>query len=618
MRFQREYSCRMVLLFLVLCSILTGGGVSAKAAAPHFTREERDYIAEGVVLKAASIDGGAPLHYLDSKGEIKGIAVEVLREIAALSGLIIEYRLYDSIDEAANSGADIFFGVTKGYATPGTILSKPYLISEAILYYNVSLDPNRLDGKRFAAIKGGTLPEGISEDNTIFYKDREEALDAVETGKADYGIGNAYSVAFYTLQNDYKNIISIPREREEREYCIGLAGENALLLSIINKSIEAIDEKRMQTLILDVTSQVERKITLSAIVEAYGREIIAVIFMIVAVLLVSVILNVRANRRLELQNRRYEILSSVSNEFLFEYGIKTRRLELSRKFSELIDLQEGNAAAATLLKDLCSDLGGGEMDEKMPTIELPLADGGRAVFKVIFSRICNESGKPYSIIGKLVDISEEVSEKEKLLTKSRLDGLTGLYNAATAREMIKKSMKANGKGKKDALIIIDCDNFKKINDTYGHLEGDLVLKNISKALQFTFRQSDILGRIGGDEFSAYLHGVPSVDFVISRCWQLVALIQKLNEDFAVTVSVGLAIFEGEKVYEELFMEADSALYFAKMSGGAHIAVYEYRGRFLLLTEPLPCHSELLPCHPERSEGSRPARPRTKRPPGHFP
>lgn len=100
-------------------------------------------------------------------------------------------------------------------------------------------------------------------ENMLYFETREEALTAVDGGgMADYGYGNAYSVAFYQLQNDYNNLVTVPRGgKEEREYCIGYLNADALLVSIIDKAVAHVDERRLQAMILEVASGVERKIT---------------------------------------------------------------------------------------------------------------------------------------------------------------------------------------------------------------------------------------------------------------------------------------------------------------------------------------------------------------------
>ena len=175
-----------------------------------------------------------------------------------MTGLTFEYHLYDTIDEMFNSEADIVFGLPYNYATETMVLSQPYLESETILYINSSVDSSQLYEKVYAAVKGSDLPEGIKEENAIYFDTREESMEAVESGKADYGYGNAYSVSFYTLQNNFKNIITVPKEKESREYCVGMLKDNQVLLSIINKSINSIEKSHIQTLILDATTQIEK------------------------------------------------------------------------------------------------------------------------------------------------------------------------------------------------------------------------------------------------------------------------------------------------------------------------------------------------------------------------
>lgn len=526
-------------------------------------------------LKAVSLDGVAPHHYIDSKGEVKGIAINVLEEISSITGITFEYYLSDSVDDIFDMEFDLIFGIPEQYSRPSIVLSTPYLETETILFYNKSIDPMNLEGKRYAVIKGHNLSEETQKDHIVYFSNREATMNAVETGKADYGYGNAYSLAYYTLQNGYNDIFTIPIGKEVRLYRMGVAEDNAVLLSIINKSIEAIEKNRMDTLILDVASQVDRKITFHIVMESYGTEILTLVLLAIAILTYSMFLSIRSRKRYEMENKRYHLLSQLSNEYLFEYQIKDDILELAEKLDEKIDLLGNRAEVISLIKKSMKELDDQKLKDSAYTIKLPLLDGGISVFRVLFSCLRDDSGRIHSLFGKFVDISVEEKEKEQLIAKSKTDGLTGLYNAVTTKEIIVKSMTDKKPDTLDVLLIIDCDDFKDINDTQGHLIGDSVLKNISSNLKLTFRQTDIIGRIGGDEFCIYMKDVPSVEFVHAKCQQLIHCIRDTNNEFPVSVSIGVAILKEAICYEDLFRQADAALYTAKKSGGSQAIVYNY-------------------------------------------
>ncbi len=560
-----------ITIFLCLIFII-GSPINTLAQDSLFTKEEQDYIAASKTIKAASLDGIAPLQYTDKNNEVQGISKRMLEEIAEMTGLAFEYKLYDSLDEAFASGADIFFGIPKNYAPPGMILSSPYLKSETILYINSAVKQNDLQDKRYAAVKGSALPEGIKKENAIYYDTREESLDAVEKGQADYGYGNAYSVAFYTLQNHYKDIVTIPKGKESREYSMGFLNNNdELLISIINKSISEIDERQINNWILDIAASVERKISLSMVMNVYGQEILAAVLVITGVLLFSIIANIRANQKLAIQNRRYEKLAEIANEYFYEYFVKGNGLQLSSKCIQLFGTEEAFNEASAILKKVLSDQ---EMKGQIAEIKLPLANGGIGIFKTINLSVNDEKGNLEYIIGKLVDITEEAAEKEILINKAQIDGLTGLYNPVTARELIMNRISNKNKNTVDAFILIDIDLFKNINDTYGHLTGDQVLIHVAKSLKLAFRNTDIIGRIGGDEFCVYMKEIPSLDFVQIKCQQLNSLFYNAVEDIPISVSIGVALVNEEKIYENLFGKADKALYEAKRNGKAQVVIFE--------------------------------------------
>lgn len=560
-----------VTFFIVLMSV-----VPVKAEA-HFskppeadlflTEEEREYINSKAALKAVSVDGVAPLQYYDSHGQVQGIAKEVLDTISDLTGLKFTYKLYNTVDETMNSGADIIFGVFSNSNINNYSLSIPYLRSELIIFINSSVDPSELDNKKYAAVKGTGLPEGIKEENVLCFDTREACIDAVDSGKADFGYGNAYSVSFYMAQKNYKNIIIIPEGKEARAYCIALPENDEMLISIINKAISFINERHLNVLILNAATKVEKKITIPMIFDAYGAQINGAVVIIIVILSVSIIRTIKAKNEIKIQYERYQMLARTSNEYLYEYHVKAKQLELSKRSRELFgDINNLNELKTAFEKALINH------ENTIPVIELPVADGEKRFFKSVNSFLFNEKGRAYSIIGKLVDINEEEEEKKKLIKKSETDGLTGLYNAITTRRLIGDRLTSADIQDRDALIVIDCDKYKFINDSFGHLQGDNILINISNGLNKIFRQTDIIGRIGGDEFCVYMKDIASLDFVISSCRQLKELIEEENKDFSVTLSMGIAISKDESSYDELFRRADIALYEAKKKGGNQVQI----------------------------------------------
>ncbi|MEA4969968.1 MAG: GGDEF domain-containing protein [Candidatus Pelethousia sp.] len=554
----------------VICILVVLGVPAAARAADFLTPEEKAYISQRGTIQAVSIDGVAPISYREADGKAAGIARLVFDEIAGMTGLQFEYKLYDSVAESISSNYDVLFLSERRYAPPDIVLSTPYLKSETIIFLNSALDSDHLADKTFAAVNGSALPEGIREENALYYDTREQTLDAVERGEADYGYGNAYSVTFYTLHNGYKNIITVPQTKELREYCAGFPQGDAMLVSIINKAIVNISENRMQQLVLDAMVYADREVSLTMVMDTYGVEIFAVAIVIIGLLLCGIALYVRVNRKLRMQNKRYEQLSYLSNEYLYEYIPAEGHLQLSEKCARLCDTPEAQAALTLAIKGMLAKV---ERDGQTETITLHLDDTGESVFKAINSLVYGNHGRIDSIIGKLIDISEEAAEKEELIQQSQADGLTGLYNAAATRKFVSESMERRDEQKVDAFLMMDCDGFKSINDTFGHLVGDQMLKHVGKCLMCSFRSSDIIGRVGGDEFVAYMKDVPSADFVLRKCRQLRRLIRTTGGSISLSISIGIAFVKSETAYEDVFRMADEALYQAKKNGGNRVAVY---------------------------------------------
>lgn len=124
-----------------------------------------------------------------------------------------------------------------------------------------------------------------------------------------------------------------------------------------------------------------------------------------------------------------------------------------------------------------------------------------------FSLIKDENGEPFRAIGLLRNIDSQKKEQEALLKRAQTDSMTGLLNKATTEAFVREHLKEIQSGANDVIMIVDIDDFKNINDTYGHLVGDEVISDIAHALmRFTFNDG-FVGRIGGDEFLIYLPNI---------------------------------------------------------------------------------------------------------------
>lgn len=169
------------------------------------------------------------------------------------------------------------------------------------------------------------------------------------------------------------------------------------------------------------------------------------------------------------------------------------------------------------------------------------------------------------------DLDDSSLEMERLSGLALYDGLSGLLNRTAARSAIEEVLRFGG-GERVALFMIDVDNFKMVNDTMGHQHGDLALKQISRAIKGVFRATDIIARIGGDEFFVFLSEVPAEDFAESKASALCCALRLTYADDAygsvsLSASIGIVVAEREKAdYEALYAEADRALYDAKRAG----------------------------------------------------
>lgn len=194
--------------------------------------------------------------------------------------------------------------------------------------------------------------------------------------------------------------------------------------------------------------------------------------------------------------------------------------------------------------------------------------------------IYNQDGSIRMYLAIFSDITEKKQADEIIWKQANYDLLTGLPNRRLFSDRLEHEMKiAHRTNKSLALLFIDLDHFKQINDTLGHDMGDILLVNASKRIADAIRESDTVARMGGDEFTAILPQInDSAD--VERVVQ--SIMEKLTEEFDlnghrvnVSASIGIAIYPRDaQTSKELLQNADKAMYDAKKQGRSRFFSYQ--------------------------------------------
>lgn len=300
-------------------------------------------------------------------------------------------------------------------------------------------------------------------------------------------------------------------------------------------------------------------------------------------ILIDVTESRNAREELRLSLERHQILMEQTADIIFEWNILEDTLSYSGKWIKKFGFEaitENVSAGIPLSANIYQD--------DIPVI-LALMEAARcgtaystadfrvknAEGKYIWCRIratdqYDDEGDPLKAIGVITDIDAEKRMMEDLRRRAERDALTGLFNRGETESRIRRHLESNP-NELCALLLIDTDNFKAVNNTQGHLFGDAVLTELAAGMKKLTRQSDVVGRIGGDEFTILLKSITSREKAAEKAQQLLDLFQHLFEQgkqpIEVTCSAGIALYpEDGKDFPSLYYCADQALYQAKSLG----------------------------------------------------
>lgn len=299
-----------------------------------------------------------------------------------------------------------------------------------------------------------------------------------------------------------------------------------------------------------------------------------------------------ANENLIEQLERYEIILAQTENVLFEWDMASDSIKFSGTWEKIFgfvpvrDQLRNQLTSGThlhpddlpLLLDGLGDIENGSAYE-MVEVRVATAKGRYIWCRIRATAIRDEAGTLEKISGIIINIDAEKQAKQLLQDRAERDSLTKLLNKDAGRRQAEEYFARFPSGVHSAVIIIDLDNFKQVNDRYGHLFGDAVLTMVAKEIKKLFRSQDIVSRIGGDEFLVVMRGISDRKLLESRCQRLLENFQNILKNqrnkLPLSCSIGVALSpEHGKTYYELFNKADQALYWAKAEGKNNFVFYD--------------------------------------------
>lgn len=308
----------------------------------------------------------------------------------------------------------------------------------------------------------------------------------------------------------------------------------------------------------------------------------SIVFTFIGITLIALLYFVyHDQKKKNLNEKRFQLLANFSDVVVAEYDIKKDILKFTSNAKKMLNLEHlvfHNFRSIIRQSDLIhpddyltvlntfEKMSQGEVNDPYE-VRMKFSDGMYKWCKIDYALLFDDnkkSVKPVGIVYKITDNSKEHAMVEELQEKSRRDDLTGLYLKNSFVELVQQLLKENQLG---TFIILDLDDFKCINDEYGHTVGDKCLLTFADILKSQFREDDILGRYGGDEFEIFARGLTDKQVLLEK---LETLMKKLNEihiqDISLKCSIGATIVKEDMLYADIFNQSDEALYEAKKIG----------------------------------------------------
>lgn len=556
------------------------------------SEKEKEYIAAAGVLKVGVLTAYPPYQYALG-GEYKGIGADLLRYVSEKTGLQFEWIPAGSPEElfrlASSEQVSLIAGMPYNYTAAqenNLSMSRPFISSQYFIVMNNKSDGTDLSKLKLAFTTDLDTP-GADADTFLQCRTLSECMEAIAQGKADYTYLDTNTAQYYLNQPKYRALRLIPQSYESRKVCFGVVKTGSReLLSILNKVVLTIPEIELQT-IINQNILVKQPLSFKDYIRENPLQIMVFTLCsataIIAVLLIFLYQRAKAGKNKKLELEKHYKIYALTKDYFMEYNYFTKKLLVSippdgeTGEPELTHYDFNTPPAnAELLRRRTAFLEVIGLKKRcIKEACLPCIDGRDHWLRFALD-IIYDNGVPAFAVGKINIIDKEKEKEAKLLQKAQLDSLTHIYNPETTQQKIAESLRALPEQNRCALLILDIDYFKVINDTFGHMCGDETLQQVATLLKAKFCPGNIVGRMGGDEFIIYIKNAETADALSQRCAALQQEVRRIKSGSRiVTVSIGAVLCSpAEQSYESLYKRADEMLYKAKAEGRDQFSIWE--------------------------------------------
>ncbi len=435
------------------------------------------------------------------------------------------------------------------------VLMSAYNIQEFTEIIGASVFNGKADS--FIAQQDGTLvakPETVAADN-IFTMLKSIVMEEEKTvSKLQKSFANGDTGLLVIGEGKYKRYICYTKVPENNWYSVTIMTANAVESDISNVSALSTD---------------------------FGKRLI---FVFILLLLYMFIIYTRANAKTKMAFKRYKIVAEQSENVVFEYNYGKGNCVFNNVWEEKFGypvhmdhfIKEMIHNKMIVREDIeVFESAFEELRSGVDTIkkEVRIYDKHHSPLwhEMMMTAIRNRKGKIIKVIGRLLDIDKTKREVEYFKKQAQLDLATGLYNKETTNYMISQNLASLSFGMLSAVLYIDIDDFKEINDTYGHNFGDHLVRKLTDIIKNTLDDNSFAGRVGGDEFVVVLKKIYEVKEAQRFAKKILELAEEVefphHKDARLKVSIGIALAPDDGNDPKTLIKcADTAMYEAKSQG----------------------------------------------------